>query len=120
MPDQVPAAIAAERRDRLVEVAEAVAEEATLSFVGRRLSVLVEEVEDGASSAQAAGGGSATAIGRSYREAPETDGEVRLPGCDIPVGRVLDVEITEAAGLDLIGRPVGVAEPALLASGAAE
>ena len=108
MPDQVPAAVAAERRDRLVEVAEAVAEEATEAFVGRRLQVLVEEFEDG------------DAIGRSYREAPETDGEVRLPGCDIPVGRLLEVEITQSSGLDLLGRPAGVASERLVATGAVE
>ena len=108
MPDQVPAGVAEERRDRLVEVAEAVAEEATLQFVGRRLQVLVEESEDGDS------------IGRSYREAPETDGEVRLSGCDIPVGRMLEVEITQASGLDLLGLPAGVAADRLVATGVAE
>ena len=108
MPDQVPAAAAAERRDRLVEVAEVVAEEATRAFVGRRLQVLVEEHEDG------------DALGRSYREAPETDGEVRLPGCDIPVGRLLEVEITAASGLDLVGQPAGVDAGRLVATGVAE
>ncbi len=99
MPDQVPADEAERRRDHLVEVAEAVAEDATLSYVGRTVRVLVEDAEDGA------------AIGRSHREAPETDGEVRLPRTDIPVGRMVDVEVVEAVGLDLVARPV-VREPA--------
>lgn len=106
MPDQVEAAVAEARRDRLVEVAEAVAEDAAAAFVGRRLRVLVEEVEDG-DLAHAAQGGSAvpTAVGRSYRESPETDGEVRLPGCDIPIGRMVDVDVVDAVGLDLVARP---------------
>ena len=94
MPDQVPADEAAARRDHLVEVAESVAEDATLAFVGRTLRVLVEDHEDGDS------------VGRSYRESPETDGEVRLPGVDIPVGRMVDVEVVDAVGLDLVARPL--------------
>ena len=93
MPDQIDTGVAAERRDRLVEVAEAVAEESARSFVGRTLDVLVESYEDG------------VAIGRSYREGPETDGEVRLPG-DVPVGRMVPVRITGAVGVDLEGEPV--------------
>jgi len=93
MADQVPAALAAERRDRLVEVAEAVAEEAAAGFVGRELDVLVEE-HDGRD-----------AVGRSYRESPETDGEVRLAGCDVPVGRMVPVTVAAAAGVDLLAEP---------------
>jgi tRNA A37 methylthiotransferase MiaB len=93
MADQVDPVLAAERRDRLVEVAEAVAEEETLAFVGRELRVLVEEADDEGM------------IGRSYRESPETDGEVRLPGCDIPIGRMADVRVTDAVGLDLVAEP---------------
>ena len=96
MPDQVDPALAEERRDLLVEVAEAVAEASTRGFVGRELRVLVEEVDE------------AGAIGRSYRESPETDGEVQLPGCDIPVGRMVDVRVVEASGLDLIAEPIAV------------
>ena len=121
MPDQVDPALAAERRDRLVEVAEAVAEEATLAFVGRRLQVLIEEAVDG-DGAHGAGGGSAsrTVLGRSYREAPETDGDICLPGCDVPIGRMVEVEITGASGLDLVGRPLGVASDRTLVLDAAE
>jgi ribosomal protein S12 methylthiotransferase RimO len=93
MPDQVDPATAAERRDRLVEVAESIAEESARGFVGRTVDVLVESHEDG------------VAVGRSYREGPETDGEVRLPG-DVPVGRMVPVRISAAVGVDLEGEPV--------------
>jgi ribosomal protein S12 methylthiotransferase len=97
MPDQIPAAEAAARRDHLLEVAEAIAEQAAEGFVGRELDVLVEE-HDGAD-----------VVGRSYRESPETDGEVRLSGCDIPVGRLVPVRVTGAAGVDLLAQPRAVA-----------
>ncbi|HVM19949.1 MAG TPA: 30S ribosomal protein S12 methylthiotransferase RimO [Egibacteraceae bacterium] len=94
MPDQVPAEVAAQRRDRLVEVAEVIAEEAAAAFVGRELQVLVEAHEGD------------DAVGRSYRESPETDGEVVLPGCDAPVGRLVPVRVVGASGLDLVAQPL--------------
>ncbi|HEY8341359.1 MAG TPA: 30S ribosomal protein S12 methylthiotransferase RimO [Egibacteraceae bacterium] len=95
MPDQVDPAEARARRDRLVAVAEAVAEDNAAAYVGRRLRVLVDGHDDG------------DAVGRSHREAPETDGEVRLPGCDVPVGRLLEVDVVDAVGVDLLARPAG-------------
>jgi ribosomal protein S12 methylthiotransferase len=94
MPDQLTAEEARARRDHLVEIAEGVSEERAARFVGRRLELLVEEQEGSDS------------VGRSYREAPETDGEVRLPGCAVPVGRMVPVEVTAASGVDLVARPV--------------
>jgi len=93
-PDQVDPAEARARRDRLVAVQELVAEECAERFVGRELDVLVEEVDDQG------------AVGRSFREGPETDGEVRLPGCFPPVGRMVSVLIEATDGVDLVGAPV--------------
>ena len=95
MPDQVPHDEAAARRDAMVELWEALAEENTAAFVGRDLDVLIEE-QDGPD-----------AVGRSYREAPETDGEVRIPDAEIPVGRMVPVRVTGAEGVDLIAEPAG-------------
>ena len=91
MPDQVGPAEAGARRDRLVAVQELVAEECAERFVGRELDVLVE------------GADSDGVVGRSYREGPETDGEVRLPGCDVPVGRMVTARIQMTEGVDLVG-----------------
>jgi ribosomal protein S12 methylthiotransferase RimO len=94
MPDQVPAEEAARRRDALVEVAEAVAEANAEAFVGRTLDVLVESADaDGV-------------VGRSYREAPETDGEVRVAGAETPVGRTIAARVLTADGVDLVAEPV--------------
>lgn len=93
MPDQIDAAEARRRRDHLVDVYESVVAGSADRWVGRTLDVLVEGHEDGA------------AVGRSYREAPETDGEVRLPGCDVPVGRMVAARVVAVDGVDLVAEP---------------
>ncbi len=72
---------------------EAIALENSEAFIGRTLEVLVESHE------------ADMAIGRSYREAPETDGEIRVPDLGTPVGRMAPVVIVDTDGIDLIGRP---------------
>jgi ribosomal protein S12 methylthiotransferase len=95
MPDQVDADEARARRDLLSEIAEAVADEQTLGWVGREVDVLVEGYEDG------------DGIGRCEREAPDTDGEVRLRGgAGIPVGRLVPARIVGADGVDLVAEPL--------------
>jgi ribosomal protein S12 methylthiotransferase len=100
MPDQVPADEARARADAVTEVLEAVSLERAERFVGRVLDVLVEAHED------QGGGGGEVAVGRSYREAPETDGEVRVSGLLAPVGRLAPVEVTGVDGVDLVARPL--------------
>ena len=58
--------------------------------IGRTLDVLIEEHRDGDS------------IGRSYRDAPEIDGVVRVEG-EWPMGEILPVRITAATHYDLVG-----------------
>jgi ribosomal protein S12 methylthiotransferase len=95
MSEQVPESEARARRDHLVEVAEAVAEERAGEWIGRDVHVLVEE---------AAGD---DAIGRCEREAPDTDGEVRLRGCaDVPAGRLVPARVVAADGVDLLAEPL--------------
>jgi ribosomal protein S12 methylthiotransferase len=103
MPDQVPAELAAERVERLAEVQERVADAAARAFVGRDLAVTVEDRIDGP-------GGSAApelVVGRSYREAPDTDGEVQLVAsdgtpADLPTGRTVTARVVDAIGVDLV------------------
>ncbi|MEE8603359.1 30S ribosomal protein S12 methylthiotransferase RimO [Euzebya tangerina] len=93
MPDQVPHDEARARAEEITQIIEAVALEKAEAFVGRRLEVLVEDHE------------AETAIGRSYREAPETDGEIRVEGLGTPVGRLAPVVVTSTDGVDLLARP---------------
>ena len=60
--------------------------------VGRTLEVLVEGYGDGVS------------IGRSYRDAPEIDGLVIIPG-QLPLGQLVPVHIDGAMTYDLTASP---------------
>jgi ribosomal protein S12 methylthiotransferase len=102
MPDQVPAELAAERVERVRAVQERVADEAARRFVGRGLTVLVEDDDPDLG----------MPVGRSYREGPDADGEVRLVGpgglaVDVPTGRMVDVTVIAADGVDLIAEARG-------------
>ena len=59
--------------------------------------MLVERVDDGA------------AEGRSFREAPDADGAVRVEGAprSLQVGEYLPVVVTAAEGPELLARPAG-------------
>jgi ribosomal protein S12 methylthiotransferase len=104
LPDQVPEGLARERLARISEAQERLADLAAARFVGRHLDVLVDErvVDEG----EDEGGGDLT-LGRSYREAPDTDGEVQLitadgTPADLPVGRMVTAKVVDAIGVDLI------------------
>jgi ribosomal protein S12 methylthiotransferase len=66
--------------------------------VGRRLDVLIE------GEGEIAGSGAALALGRSYRDAPEVDGLVMIPGLrGAQPGDMLQVQINGALEYDLTG-----------------
>ena len=94
---RVPAATARARVERVQEVQDRLLAEAQQAWVGRRLEVLVERVESGA------------AEGRSFREAPDADGAVRVEGAprSLQVGEYLPVVVTAAEGPELLARPAG-------------
>jgi ribosomal protein S12 methylthiotransferase len=94
---RVPEATARARVERVQELQDRLLAEAQQAWVGRRLEVLVERVED-----------DGAAEGRSYREAPDADGAVRVedaPGAE--VGEYLPVVVTAAQGPELLARLAG-------------
>ena len=94
---RVPPGIARARVERVQELQDGIAAEAQTVWVGRRLEVLVERVED-----------DGTAEGRSFREAPDSDGVVRIEGTPAArAGEYLPVLVTAAQGPELLGRPAG-------------
>src|SRR5829696_6173742 len=95
---RVPPATARARVERVQELQDRVLAEAQQGWVGRRLEVLVERVED-----------DGTAEGRSFREAPESDGVVRVEEAPRPVrvGEYVAVEVTAAQGPELLARLAG-------------
>jgi len=92
MPDQVPPRTRRARAQRLRDVCDEVGFEKAAELVGRRLEVLVEGIdEDG------------EPFGRHRGQAPEVDGVVLL-GRELPAGEIVEVEIADALGYDLVAR----------------
>jgi ribosomal protein S12 methylthiotransferase len=94
LPGAVPEEVKEERYQRLMALQQEISWEINGAQVGRFLDVLVEGHGDGLS------------VGRSYRDAPEVDGMVLLPG-DLSVGCVVPVHVTGALEYDLIGEVEG-------------
>jgi len=90
LPNPVPDPVKAERRERLMALQQEISLESNRAQVGRTLEVLVEGQGDGLS------------VGRSYRDAPEIDGLVFLPG-QTPVGEMVAARIIGAMEYDLVG-----------------
>ena len=93
LPNPVAEETKTERYDRLMALQQAISLEINQGQVGRVLDVLVEGQGDGLS------------VGRSYRDAPEIDGMVLIPG-DLPVGTVVQTRITGAMEYDLMGEVI--------------
>jgi ribosomal protein S12 methylthiotransferase len=87
------------RRDRLMELQQAIAFEYGDSLVGYELDVLIDgQVDDD------------TWIGRSFADAPEIDGAVYVKGNDLTPGMLVPVEIEARQDYDLVGTAVAVEE----------
>ena len=102
LPGALPDEVRNERQARFMEVAEAVSIDKLRSRIGATMQVLVD-------SAPALGrkGG----VGRSYADAPEIDGTVRLlppekASKTLKVGEFTRARIVAAEGHDLIGLPI--------------
>jgi ribosomal protein S12 methylthiotransferase len=91
---QVEPDVARARTQAAMSAAETTMDARAASLVGKSFEVLVErlDLEDG------------TWSGRSHREAPEVDGEIRFSTSrTLQVGNYVKVHITGTEGLDLIG-----------------
>ncbi|MEI6501539.1 MAG: 30S ribosomal protein S12 methylthiotransferase RimO, partial [Armatimonadota bacterium] len=96
MVNQIPEEVRDDRLARLMAFQENISLEVNQQFVGRTLQVLLEESVDGIWK------------GRSYRDAPEVDGEVKVLAqgrSGLEPGMFLDVKITRAEVHDLEGTP---------------
>ncbi|MGN1368542.1 MAG: 30S ribosomal protein S12 methylthiotransferase RimO [Aristaeellaceae bacterium] len=95
MPDQIPEEVKQERLERLMTMQSAISLKRNQARVGTTEKVLVTDVgEDG------------FILGRSHREAPETDGEIVFArkACPVPaIGSFVNVKITQADTYDLMG-----------------
>ncbi len=98
MENQVPDEVKQERYDRLMALQQPISLRKNQAQVGQIMTILVEgegEIE---------GTGDPLLLGRSYRDAPEVDGLVLVPGVSgAPMGSMFDVHITGAMEYDLVG-----------------
>jgi len=101
LPDPVPVEVQDERYDRLMSVQQPISLSKNQAQVGQMLKILVEgegEIE---------GSGDPLLLGRSYRDAPEVDGLVLVPGVSgAPLGEMMEVYINGAMEYDLVGEPL--------------
>jgi len=95
LPDHVPAEVADERWHRFMQVQQRISAARLKARVGREIEVLVDAVEG------------TTAIARSYADAPEIDGVVRVKSArGVKPGERIRVKVTASDDYDLTARPV--------------
>lgn len=96
--DPIPEEIKVERKDLLMNLQKDISAEINLTLKGKSLSVLVDRKENG------------FYIGRSYREAPEVDGEILIPyeEKNLKAGEFYHCEIYDCNEYDLYARPVQI------------
>lgn len=102
LPGMLPVEVREERRARFMAVAEEVSAQRLRRRVGANMQVLVDS---------APGLGRKGGVGRTYADAPEIDGIVRLLPPEklskqLKVGEFTRVKIVGAEGHDLVGLPV--------------
>ena len=98
LPNPVPEDVKEERYARIMEKTAAISSAKLAAKVGRRLDVIIDEVDD-------EGG----ATGRSQADAPEIDGNVFLRDANgLSQGDIVTVLIEDADEHDLFGVPEGV------------
>lgn len=98
MPGRVPAATRRRRMNELMKLQQEISAEIQLSFVGRRLKVLIEAPQEGVKDMY---------LGRSQYDAPEVDGCVFVHSAKkLKAGDFVEVQITDAYEYDLAGEVV--------------
>ncbi len=87
---QIPEEVKASRLEELMQLQQPISLARNQAQVGRTLPVLIEGYGDGVS------------IGRTYRDAPEIDGLVIIPG-ELPLGELVPIRVDGAMTYDLTG-----------------
>jgi len=92
--DPIPEKVKEERKNILMEIQKNISYDKNSKLIGKDLNVLVERKEG------------EYYIGRSYRDAPEVDGEILLPveNTDIIFGNFYNVKIYDCNEYDLFGK----------------
>jgi ribosomal protein S12 methylthiotransferase len=89
LPGAVPEEEKQNRLEAFMEVQAEISAAKLSRLIGKEFKVLIDEAVDGVS------------LGRTYRDAPEIDGQVTIEGVELPVGEFVNVRITHADEHDL-------------------
>lgn len=95
LPDRLPDEVKEERRGRLMEAQQEVAFRWSQAQVGRELQVLIDGPDPEVPN---------HALGRSYADAPDIDGQVRVKAKGLHAGDLVTAKVTGADGYDLAAR----------------
>ena len=92
LPDHVDAEDKLSRWERFMELSQDISERKLLDRIGQQMEILIDDVTDEG------------AIGRSYADSPEIDGNVYLDGAThLNPGDLVDATITKSGAYDLWG-----------------
>nr|WP_076389692.1 30S ribosomal protein S12 methylthiotransferase RimO [Vaginimicrobium propionicum] len=94
LSDHISDELIAERVEDLSELANHLVDQRASQRIGQRVRVLVERVADG------------QAVGRSEHQGPQVDGETTLPTASLGVGDIVEAEVTDSFGADLIANNI--------------
>ena len=94
LPNAVPEEEKQNRLEAFMEVQAEISAAKLSRLIGKEFKVLIDEAVDGVS------------LGRTYRDAPEIDGQVTIEGVELPVGEFVNVRITHADEHDLWAEPL--------------
>ncbi|MCI6172584.1 MAG: 30S ribosomal protein S12 methylthiotransferase RimO [Selenomonas bovis] len=98
MPNQVPEDVMQERYHDLMSLQCKISEELNHELEGKELEVLVEGRDEEQAN---------IAVGRSYREAPDVDGQVYIEGdMDSQIGDLVRVRVLQGFTYDVVGERV--------------
>ncbi len=95
LPEHLPEPVKLERRNRLMEAQQEIAFAWNQDLIGRELEVLIDGPDPEVPNHM---------LGRSYADAPEIDGLVRVKGKRLHAGDLVRARITAADGYDLVAR----------------
>jgi ribosomal protein S12 methylthiotransferase len=98
LDDHLPEEVKLERRNRLMEAQQEVAFAWGGGQVGRELEVIIDGPDPEVPN---------HALARSYADAPDIDGLVRVKGKGLHAGDLVRVKVTAADGYDLVARAIG-------------
>lgn len=102
LPDHLPEAVKAERRDRLMAVQQESAFGWCERQVGRTVDVLIDRPLENEPNVW---------LGRTYADAPDVDGLVYVTSDELQPGDLIPCEIVAYQGYDLVAAPLTALEP---------